>query len=84
MRKMHLIGPRTFDFTTIVRILSYYGLLEDVIPDYADRYLHRLLDFAKKFSNVADETSRSLPTLRAELIGRGYFAKYHFDDIKGK
>ena len=78
------IGPRTFDFTTIVRILSYYGLLEDVIPDYADRYLHRLLDFAKKFSNVADETSRSLPTLRAELIGRGYFAKYHFDDIKGK
>ena len=78
------IGPRSLDFSAIVRILTYYGLLEDVIPGYADRYLSNLLDFAKKLSNVADETSRVMTTVRTELIGSGYFAKYRFPDIIGQ
>lgn len=83
IKAVYNIGPRSLDFSTIVRILTYYGLLEDVIPGYADRYLSNLLDFAKKLSIVADETSRVLSTVRTELLGTGYYAKYRFSDIIG-
>ena len=77
------LGPRKLDFAAIVRIMSYYGLVEDVLPEYADGYLKSILEFAKKLSNVAEETSRIMSTVRTELIGTGHYARYRFSDIIG-
>ena len=71
IKAVYNIGPRSLDFSTIVRILTYYGLLEDVIPGYADRYLSNLLDFAKKrlFAPLGIPVERSIPfRSRAELM----------------
>ena len=84
IKAVYDIGSRALDFNTIVRILSYYGILEEVIPAYADRYLRKLLRFAMRLSNVADEATQVMTTVRTELIGSGYFAKYRFSDIIGQ
>ncbi len=76
------IGTRVMDFPTVVKIMSHYGVLEQ--QDYANLYLTNILDFAKRVSNIADEASKVMKTVRRELIGTGYYAKYRFDDIIGE
>ncbi len=78
------IGTRVMDFPTVVKIMSHYGVLEQKTQDYANLYLTNILDFAKRVSNIADEASKVMKTVRRELIGTGYYAKYRFDDIIGE
>ena len=78
------IGTRIMDFPTVVKIMSHYGILEQKTQDYANLYLSSIIDFAKRVSNIADEASKVMKTVRRELIGTGYFAKYHFNDIIGE
>lgn len=78
------IGTRVMDFPTVVKIMSHYGVLEQKTQDYANLYLANILDFAKRVSNIADEASKVMKTVRRELIGTGYYAKYRFDDIIGE
>lgn len=78
------IGARVMDFPTVVKIMAHYNVLEEKTQDYANVYLYNILDFAKRISNIADETSKVMKTVRRELIGTGYYAKYRFDDIIGQ
>lgn len=78
------IGTRVMDFPTVVKIMSHYGILEQKTQDYANLYLSNILDFARRVSNIADEASKVMKTVRRELIGTGYYAKYRFDDIIGE
>lgn len=77
------LGPRNLEFAAIVRIITYYGLIDGVLPEYADTYMRNLMNFARNLSNVADETSRVMTTVRRELIGSGHYARYRFSDIIG-
>lgn len=77
------LGPRNLEFAAIVRIITYYGLIDEVLPEYADTYMRNLMNFARNLSNVADETSRVMTTVRRELIGSGHYARYRFSDIIG-
>ena len=77
------LGPRNLEFASIVRIITYYGLIDEVLPEYADTYMRNLMNFARNLSNVADETSRVMTTVRTELIGSGHYARYRFSDIIG-
>ncbi len=64
--------------------VSLYGVLEQK-PKTTPIYLTNILDFAKRVSNIADEASKvMMKTVRRELIGTGYYAKYRFDDIIGE
>jgi len=78
------IGSRPFDFTTLVRIMAHYGVLDDNLQAYADEYMSSILGLAKRVSNAADEASKVMKTVRAELLGNGYYAKYRFSDIIGE
>lgn len=78
------IGVRQLDFKTVVKLMNYYGVLEEEIQGYCDVYVESLMDFARRISNIADETSKVMKTVRTELIGAGYYAKYHFEEIIGE
>lgn len=82
--KVYNIGTRPFDFATVVRIMAHYSVLEEKLESYAQQYLDTLLSFAKRISNAADEASKVMKTVRTALMGTGYYAKYHFDDIIGE
>lgn len=82
--QVYNIGARPFDLTTVVRIMARYNILEDKIQVYAQSYLDTILAFARNLSNVADEASKVMKTVRTTLIGTGYYAKYHFNDIIGR
>lgn len=78
------IGSRPFDFATIVRVMAHYGVLDDNLQTYADEYMSSILSLAKRVSNAADEASKVMKTVRAELLGNGYYAKHRFSDIIGE
>lgn len=78
------MGTRLFDLATLAKILARYDLLEEKIDDCEKKYAADLFHFAAQISNVAEETSKVMKTVRKELAGSGYFAKYHFDDIIGE
>lgn len=84
IESVYNIGTRVMDFPTVVKIMSYYDILEQKTQDYANSYLSNILDFARRVSNIADEASKVMKTVRRELIGTGYYAKYRFDDIIGE
>lgn len=84
IESVYNIGTRLFDLATMVRILAHYGLLEEKVYACEKKYSQELFRFAAQISNVADETSKVMKTVRKELAGSGYFAKYHFDDIIGQ
>ena len=83
IRQVYNIRSRTMEFTTIVKILQYYNILDQNIVAYAEQYLKGLLSFARRVSNAADEACKVMKTVRRELIGSGYYAKYSFRDIVG-
>lgn len=64
--------------------MSHYGVLEEKIQSYAQNYLDRILAFARRLSNVANEAGKEMKAVRATLMGTGYYAKYKFDDIVGQ
>lgn len=78
------IGVRQLDFKTVVKLMNYYDVLEEEVQGYCDAYVGSLMDFARRISNIADETSKVMKTVRTELIGAGYYAKYHFEEIIGE
>jgi len=78
------LGSRGLDFQTMVRVMEHYGRLTAKINDYAEKYTMSLLEFGRRISNVADEANKVARTVRKELIGSGYYAKYRFSDIIGK
>ena len=82
--KVYDIGARPFAFATIIKIMSHYGVLEEKIQSYAQNYLDRILAFARRLSNVANEAGKEMKAVRATLMGTGYYAKYKFDDIVGQ
>lgn len=84
IESVYNIGTRHFDLATMVKILAHYGILEEKVHACEAKFTRTLFDFAAQISNVADETSKVLKTVRKELAGSGYFAKYHFDDIIGQ
>jgi transcriptional regulator with PAS, ATPase and Fis domain len=83
LESVYNLGSRALDFRTIIRVLRYFDILEDRINIYIDAYANSMLEFARKISNVADETSKVAKTVRKELLGSGYYAKYRFEDIIG-
>lgn len=78
------IGVRIMDFSTIVKILSRYKILDKNIKSVSDIYTQGLMDLARRIADAAEEKSKSLKNIRRELIGSGYYAKYRFKDIVGK
>lgn len=84
VKEVYNIGTRPFDFATVVKIMAHYHVLEEKVQDYADGYLSRILQYARQISNAADEAAKVMKTVRTQLIGKGYYAKYHFSDIIGE
>lgn len=84
VREVHDMGVRIIDFSSIIRILKKLSLLDDRVQQFADLYIGSLMDFAKRVSNVVNEKERLAKTVREEIIGKGYYAKYRFDDIIGE
>jgi len=83
MEEVYDIGVRIIDFSSIIRILRKLSLLDDRVQHFADLYIASMMDFAKRISNVTSETVALTKTVRTEMIGKGYYAKYQFDDIIG-
>lgn len=84
INEVYDIGVRIIDFSSIIRILRKLSLLDDRVQHFADLYIGSLMDFAKRVSNVVNETAKLTKTVREEVIGKGYYAKYRFDDIVGE
>lgn len=78
------IGARLFDLSTVVRLMAHYNILEQQIYDYTESFIKTLMETAAHISNVVDETNKVMKTIRTQLAGTGYFAKYHFHDIIGE
>lgn len=83
IEEVYDIGVRIIDFSSIIRILRKLSLLDDRVQQFADLYIESVMDFARRVSNVANETTLLTKTVRTEIIGKGYYAKYQFDDIVG-
>ncbi len=83
IEEVYDIGVRIIDFSSIIRILRKLSLLDDRVQQFADLYIESVMDFARRVSNVANETTLLTKTVRTEIIGKGYYAKYQFDDIIG-
>lgn len=84
VKEVYDIGVRVLDFASIVRILELLNMLDYRVQKFADMYIEKVIDFAKKVSDEARENSKLAKTLRQEIVGRGYYAKYTFDDIVGQ
>lgn len=78
------IGVRVMDLATLIKILNHFNMLYKNINEFSDLYTKSLVAFARRISNVANETNALIRTVRPEIIGRGYYAKYHFVDIIGE
>lgn len=83
IEEVYDIGVRIIDFSSIIRILRKLSLLDDRVQQFADLYIESVMDFARRVSNVANETTLLTKTVRTEIIGKGYYAKHQFDDIIG-
>lgn len=83
MEEVYDIGVRIIDFSSLVRILRKLSFLDDRIQNFADQYIGSIVDFAKRISNLTSETAVSAKMMRTQMIGKGYYAKYRFDDIIG-
>lgn len=78
------IGARLFAPSTVIQLMAHYNILEQQVQDYTETFIKTLMETAARISNVVDETSKVMKTVRTQLAGTGYFAKYHFCDIIGE
>lgn len=78
------IGVRILDFVTIVNILKKLDILDDRIKIFADKYSNKIIDLSKKIMMLSEKNEKTEKFLRQNIVGKGYYAKYSFDDIKGK
>lgn len=57
VKEVYDIGPRIFDFTTILKILNKVGILEHKAGQFSRSYLNKIINIAKKFAQSANEVS---------------------------
>lgn len=78
------IGPRLLDFATLTKMAFRINGSDEKIQKLSDDFFMQIYHLTSELSNIAYDTSKIMKTVRAELIGRGYYAKYKFIDIIGK
>ncbi|MBQ8589929.1 MAG: sigma 54-interacting transcriptional regulator [Firmicutes bacterium] len=84
IEQVYDIGVRILDFSSLIKVLKKISVLDDdKLQNYANHYIESVMDFAKRVSNMANEAVDLTKTVREEIIGKGYYAKYQFDDIIG-
>lgn len=82
--KVYIMGVPLFDFGTVIRIMTHFHVLEQNIQHYAQLCQKKLFSFARRLADMAEARGEMTETVRTALLGKGYYAKYHFDDIIGR
>lgn len=83
IEKVYDIGVRILDFSTVVKLLKELDILDERVQRFVEGYSTKIVELSKKIMELSEQNKASESFFRQNIIGKGYYAKYTFEDILG-